>query len=75
MLNLKKENYFTVFVNGEAFNCSQFMSIKDLLIYLNFNLKTVIIEYNESIINISTFDKIILKNHDTIEVITIVGGG
>lgn len=75
MLDLKKENYFTIFVNGKRFNCSKFMSIKDLLLYLEYDLNTVIIEYNNIIINLSNFDNFFVKKNDTIEIITIVGGG
>ena len=75
MLNLNKENYFIVFVNGEPFNCSKYMSIKDLLLYLNFNLNNVIVEYNKKIINSNDFNYLFLQLNDSIEVITIVGGG
>jgi len=75
MLDLKQENYFIVFVNGQTFNCLKFMSIKDLLLYLNYDLNTIIVEYNKVIMNSSEFEDLILKINDSIEVITIVGGG
>nr|YP_009391944.1 thiamin biosynthesis protein S [Acrosorium ciliolatum]ARW60088.1 thiamin biosynthesis protein S [Acrosorium ciliolatum] len=68
-------NYLTIFINGDPFNCDSSMSLKDILLYLNFNINSIIIEYNQDIINLSSFDSISLKNNDHLEVITIVGGG
>nr|YP_009326623.1 conserved hypothetical plastid protein Ycf40 [Membranoptera platyphylla]AMJ16880.1 conserved hypothetical plastid protein Ycf40 [Membranoptera platyphylla] len=69
------EKYITVFINGEPFNFNDVMSLKDLLLYLNFNLNVVIVEYNKEIIADSNYDNIFFKTNDSIEVITIVGGG
>nr|YP_010155948.1 thiamin biosynthesis protein S [Cumathamnion serrulatum]QQY85402.1 thiamin biosynthesis protein S [Cumathamnion serrulatum] len=69
------EKYITVFINGEPFNINAVMSLKDLLLYLNFNLNVVIIEYNKEIVTSSNYNNIFLKKNDFIEVITIVGGG
>jgi len=70
-----KSKYYTILVNGEPFNCYSRMSLKDVLVYLNFNLQDVIVEYNQRIVNYSVFDKVIVDNNDCVEVITIVGGG
>nr|YP_009391328.1 thiamin biosynthesis protein S [Dipterocladia arabiensis]ARW59472.1 thiamin biosynthesis protein S [Dipterocladia arabiensis] len=69
------DNYIIIFINGEPFNCHQSMSIKDLLLYLNFNLDVIVVEYNKEIIDLSLYDSYFLKMNDAIEVITIVGGG
>lgn len=68
-------NYLTVFINGDPFNCDSSMSLKDILLYLNFNINSIVVEYNEEIINYSRFDSIFFKTNDHLEVITIVGGG
>nr|QOS04526.1 thiamine biosynthesis protein S [Sarcopeltis skottsbergii] len=67
--------YNTIFVNGEAFNCSCTMSLYDLLIYLGFQISSVVVEYNREIINSSKFSSILLVDRDRLEIITIVGGG
>nr|YP_010904361.1 Thiamine biosynthesis protein [Catenella fusiformis]WCH57612.1 Thiamine biosynthesis protein [Catenella fusiformis] len=67
--------YNTVTVNGEAFNCFNSMSLYDLILYLNFDLNTIIVEYNQEIIPNHKFDNLILKHQDKLEIITIVGGG
>nr|QCI06090.1 Thiamin biosynthesis protein S [Delesseria sanguinea] len=69
------EKYITVFINDEPFNFNDFMSLKDLLLYLNFNLNVIIVEYNKEIVTSSNYENIFLKTNDFIEVITIVGGG
>ena len=67
--------YNTVFVNGKAFNCCSSMSLKDLLVYLDFNIHLVAVEYNKKVIHSTHFDNIFLDAEDHIEIITIVGGG
>lgn len=69
------EHYITVFINGEPFNCNESMSLKDLLLYLNFNLDIIVVEYNKEIIDACSYDHCFFKMNDSIEVITIVGGG
>ena len=70
-----KNTSYSVIVNGSPLNCYSVMSLKDILIYLNFNIDTVIVEYNQEIVNCSQFDQIYVNQNDCIEVITIVGGG
>ena len=67
--------YNTIFVNGEAFNCSSTMSIYDLLIYLGFDINSIVVEHNSKLINTSKLPTIILLNRDKLEIVTIVGGG
>lgn len=69
------ENYITIYVNGEPLNCECQMLLKDLLLYLELNLNSVIIEYNKKIITLSQYSNIYLNTNDSIEIITIVGGG
>ncbi len=67
--------YILIYINGEPLNCLPDLSLEDLLIYLDFNLSSIVVEYNKSIIQITDFNKIIIKPGDNIEVLTIVGGG
>lgn len=67
--------YNTVFVNGKALNCNHLMSLEDLLVYLDFNINLVAVEYNKKVLTSDTFNQIVLNHEDNIEVITIVGGG
>ena len=67
--------YTTIFLNGKPVNCFSDTSLHDLLAYYEFNLDSIIVEYNKRVIAFNYFHSIILKPKDTIEVITIVGGG
>ena len=67
--------YLKITINGQPFNCYASMSIEDVLIYLNINLHQVIIEYNRKVINALDFNKILVQEGDSLEIITIVGGG
>nr|YP_010726541.1 Thiamine biosynthesis protein [Hypnea spinella]WDY85016.1 Thiamine biosynthesis protein [Hypnea spinella] len=67
--------YNTVIVNGEVFNCHNKMSLYDFLIYLRFDIKTIVIEYNQEIISLMNLHNVFLNNGDRLEVVTIVGGG
>nr|YP_009392775.1 thiamin biosynthesis protein S [Bostrychia tenella]ARW61337.1 thiamin biosynthesis protein S [Bostrychia tenella] len=69
------ENYLTVFINDEPFNCESSMSLKNILLYLDFDIQVVLVEYNKNILSSLEFDSVFLKNNDHLEVITIVGGG
>nr|QCI07258.1 Thiamin biosynthesis protein S [Hypnea pannosa] len=67
--------YNTVTVNGEVFNCHNKMSLYDFLIYLKFDINTIIIEYNQEIISLTNLHQTFLNHGDKLEVVTIVGGG
>nr|YP_010903760.1 Thiamine biosynthesis protein [Hypnea wynnei]WCH56612.1 Thiamine biosynthesis protein [Hypnea wynnei] len=67
--------YNTVFVNGDVFNCHNKMSLYDFLIYLKFDLKTIVVEYNQEIVSLISLNEIFLNDGDRLEVVTIVGGG
>lgn len=69
------KNYILVHLNGQPFNCFSDMSLKDLLTYLNFDVSSVIIEYNYEIVSINSLHDILISPNDKIEVLTMVGGG
>nr|YP_010865186.1 thiamine biosynthesis protein S [Campylaephora boydenii]WGT74169.1 thiamine biosynthesis protein S [Campylaephora boydenii] len=73
--NLMNNVYFKVLINGEPFNCESSMSIQDVLVYLNIDVYKVIVEYNTRVINYLQFEQILVQEGDTLEIITIVGGG
>nr|YP_009541673.1 thiamine biosynthesis protein S [Synarthrophyton chejuense]AYR05682.1 thiamine biosynthesis protein S [Synarthrophyton chejuense] len=68
-------NYTLIQLNGKPFNCLPNLSLKDILLYLDFDLDLVIIEYNSEILNDSILENILPVTGDKVEVLTIVGGG
>ena len=69
------KNYIFIYVNGKPFNCSKNFSLKDLLLYLDINLNSNLVEYNGEIVQNPLSGEFILRQDDKIEVVTIVGGG
>lgn len=68
-------NYILIQLNGKPFNCLPSCSLKDILLYLDFDLDTIVVEYNSEVIHDSVLDTIVLVAGDKVEVLTIVGGG
>nr|ARW68802.1 thiamin biosynthesis protein S [Palisada sp.] len=69
------QNYLTIFINGDPFHCDSSMSLTDILLYLNVNLDSVLVEYKSQILDKKRFDCLFFHPNDSIEIITIVGGG
>ena len=49
--------------------------LEDLLVYLNINSSSIVVEYNNEIIQNVLLSQIVLKHGDKVEVLTMVGGG
>ena len=62
-------------VNGKEIVLSDNKTISDLLKELKVNENRVVVELNREIIVKEDFSKINLKEDDTVEVISFVGGG
>nr|YP_010338130.1 thiamine biosynthesis protein S [Erythrolobus coxiae]UNJ17715.1 thiamine biosynthesis protein S [Erythrolobus coxiae] len=71
----KFKSKIRITVNGEPFSCYRGITITNLLEYLDFDLKKVILEYNSNVINDEEIKNTNLKEKYDIEIITIVGGG
>lgn len=68
-------DYILIQVNGKPLNCFPNMSLKDLLVYLDCELNSIVVEYNHMIVQNSIFDQIVINPGDIVEILTIVGGG
>ena len=63
------------FLNGQEYYIQQDITILELIIYFNYNLSLIVLEYNNLICNRKDWNSIFLSNNDKIEIVTIVGGG
>ena len=63
------------FLNGEVYYTKTTITLLDLIIYFNYNDSLLLLEYNNLICNKKNWNKILLKDQDRIEVVTIAGGG
>lgn len=62
-------------VNGKDINLEGDKTIRDLLLELKIKENRVVVELNREIVAKEDYSSINLKNDDTIEVISFVGGG
>ena len=70
---MKKINQF--FLNGQKYITSSTLTISDLINYFGYNKSLLVVEHNHFICNKTQWNKISVRNNDTIEIVTIVGGG
>lgn len=69
------DNLITFFLNGEEYYCTKTITLSELLEYLTYQSSLFVIEYNNFICHKNKWNKILIQRNDTIEIITIVGGG
>jgi sulfur carrier protein len=62
-------------INGEAVNFSAGSTVRQLLEQLQLEDRPVAVERNGQIVSYSTFDRAELTEGDSLEVVTLVGGG
>lgn len=62
-------------LNGHKYYTEHEFTIFELINYFNWNTSLLVLEYNNLICQKKNWNKIIIKNNDKIELITIVGGG
>ena len=62
-------------LNGHAYFTEHKLTIFELINYFNYNSSLLVLEYNNLICPKKNWYKLVIKNNDRIEIITIVGGG
>ena len=65
----------TFFLNGEEYHSTKAITLSELIEYFAYQSSLFVIEYNNFICDKKKWNKIIIQKNDTIEIITIVGGG
>ena len=63
------------FLNGKSYYIKQAITLFDLIIYFNYNDSLLVLEHNNLICNKKNWKQIFITNQDSIEIVTIVGGG
>lgn len=66
-------DYFIL--NGQKYGTNDNLTLLELVQYFNYNTSLLVLEYNNFICKKKSWDKIFIQNNDTIEIVTIVGGG
>ena len=62
-------------VNGETHQCTEQITLPQLLEQLNLNPRLVVVEHNGEIVHKQYWQQTIINQGDRLEVVTIVGGG
>ena len=65
----------TFFLNGEEYFSDKTINLSDIINYFNYNSSLLVLEYNSFICPKKDWNSIFIKDKDTIEIVTIVGGG
>ena len=63
------------FLNGSQFSSNKDLTLNDIIDYFNYKNSLFVIEYNNLICDRTKLSTIKINYNDTIEFITIVGGG
>ena len=66
---------YPFFFNGQKYITSYRLTISDLIHYFGYNQELLVVEYNQFICNKLDWEKIFIEYNDTLEIVTIVGGG
>ena len=65
----------TLLVNGLKYEYQPPMNVLNLLQYFGFNTNIIVVDYNGTILSKSRWQKTNLKQNDSLEILTIAGGG
>jgi len=69
------KNVNTFFFNGQEYYATKSISLLELVHYFNYSSSLIVVEYNNFICEKLKWNEIQIKKNDSIEIITIVGGG
>jgi sulfur carrier protein len=64
-----------VLLNGNTEKLAKEMNLSEFLFSKGLNPDTIIVEYNENIVKKQEWEKIVLQDKDSLEVLKFVGGG
>ena len=62
-------------INGKKYEFTENSTIYEILKKLNVNKERVVVEVNLNIIHKEEYDSFIVKENDSLEVLSFVGGG
>jgi thiamine biosynthesis protein ThiS len=62
-------------VNGKVQVIHESQSLLDFLLKKNYDISFIAVERNGEIVPKSTYEQVMLKDEDTLEIVNFVGGG
>ena len=65
----------TITLNGDPFDLAGPLTVNELLARLEIDPRRVAVEHNLMVVKRATYDSILVKEGDEVEVVNFVGGG
>lgn len=65
----------TITLNGDPFDVSGPLTISELLARLDIDARRVAVEHNLVVLKRTTFDGVVVREGDQVEIVNFVGGG
>ena len=62
-------------INGSKYLSNSSLTISELMNYLGFNKNVIVIDYNGIILENQLWEKTLLNHEDSLEILSIAGGG
>ena len=62
-------------INGAKYIYKTGLTVSMLINYLGFNKQVIVIDYNGFILEKGLWKKVLIKNNDSLEILSIAGGG
>lgn len=72
---MSTEHPISVLVNGDRRPCTAGLTLEGLLRELGYRPQLVVVEFNGEIVPRQQWDRLAVNDGDSLEVVTIVGGG
>jgi|TARA_B110000967_G_scaffold191296_1_gene216825 thiamine biosynthesis protein ThiS len=63
-----------LFINGVRYKSTP-VTVQQLLIFLKCNKNAIAIEHNKTLLQQESWENLVLQHNDSLEIVTIVGGG
>ena len=65
----------TIILNGDPHEIARTLTVSELLEQLSIDARRVAVEHNLVVLKRATFDEIVVREGDQIEIVNFVGGG
>ena len=62
-------------LNGDPYELATPLTVADLLAHLNIDPRRVAVEHNLVVLKRATFDTVVVREGDQVEIVNFVGGG
>ena len=73
----KSQILLKIQINGQSYlyNNNTTINVGDLLTYIGFNKNVIVIDYNGFILERKNWSETVIQNKDSLEILSIAGGG